>query len=209
MAGTRMHQAVLGIIRDRCDGSYCCGVGSNANECCNTGSGVWIAKNGQTTNVNPTATTTGAAQSSTSSTTMKATSTAQTSTQTSPTAQGATPIAISANSTSSSSSSSSSKSPSSTGAIAGGVVGGVIAIAVIVVAALLLLRRRKNKRLANEKHNYDTYAQGMHKAPSRMYGEMDAQNAKVEMPGSNTRHEMGAEGFYNPKGNQPVHELQS
>lgn len=52
----------------------------------------------------------------------------------------------------------------------------------------------------------------MHKQQQQqpqMYGEMDGQNAKVEMEGSRVGHEMGAQGYYNPKGNQPVHELQS
>ncbi|KAL8688903.1 MAG: hypothetical protein Q9218_005300 [Villophora microphyllina] len=182
------------------NGSYCCGVGSNANECCSTGGGVWIAKNGHTTSVNPSATT-GAAASSSSTTTTSSSTKATSSTQTTPTAQGPTAAASTSKPTSSS------KSSSNTGVIAGGVVGGVVAIAIIAVAVLLVLRKRKNKRLMNEKNNHDAYTNGMHKQP-QMYGEMDAQNARLEMLGSRTQHEMSAEGYYNPKATQPVHELQ-
>ena len=39
-----------------CDnGSFCCGFGRNASECCEEGRGVWI-KNGRETNINPNAT---------------------------------------------------------------------------------------------------------------------------------------------------------
>ncbi|KAL8733042.1 MAG: hypothetical protein Q9181_003748 [Wetmoreana brouardii] len=185
------------------DGSYCCDVGTQANNCCSNGGGVWIAEDGHTTNVNPTATserhTTAAATSSLSSSTSSAT-----------TKNPATTTATAASQTSSTAvTSSSSKSSSNTGAIAGGVVGGIVAIAAIVVAMLLFLRRRKNKRTMEEKNNqaFGSYV-NTHDKP-RMYGELDGNSRRMELPGSHGGQELSAEGYYNPKVQHPVHEMQS
>ncbi|KAL8962332.1 MAG: hypothetical protein Q9183_005175 [Haloplaca sp. 2 TL-2023] len=185
----------------RClDGSYCCGTGPKANDCCSNGGGVWIDDSGEETDVNPKNKNRrpGAASSSSSRETANNSPDPTNLPEAGAITTGAGPApAVSQTSSSDEGSS------NNTGAIAGGVVGGVLGIALIVVAVLLIMRRRKNKRTMNEKNGHGPYA---HQGP-KMYGELDASNGRQEMEGSLAQAEMPADGYYNPKAQKPVHEM--
>ncbi|KAL8949979.1 MAG: hypothetical protein Q9222_003957 [Ikaeria aurantiellina] len=176
----------------RClDGSYCCGVGTKANNCCSNGGGVWIGKNGHTTNVNPTATSIGhsAAATSSSSASSSAIPTIATTSTTDPTTI---PGAVAATQTSSGPpaavTTSSSKSSSNTGAIAGGVVGGVVAAAIIIIGGIWLLRRRRNAPV-EEKEKAPNHWGFFAPTKPQMFSEVEGSNATVELP-ARERHEM-------------------
>ena len=182
------------------DGSYCCGTGPKANDCCSNGGGVWIDDNGEETNVNP--------KNSNRRPWAASTLSSQKTANNSPGATnlpeaGAITTGGGPAATVSQTSSSDGGSSNSTGAIAGGVVGGVLGIALIVVAVLLIMRRRKNRRMMNEKNGHGPYA---HQGP-KMYGELDASNGRQEMEGSLAHAEMPADGYYNPKAQKPVQEM--
>ncbi|KAL8871983.1 MAG: hypothetical protein Q9174_002307 [Haloplaca sp. 1 TL-2023] len=181
------------------DGSYCCGTGPKANDCCSNGGGVWIDDDGNETNVNPKNTNRRHGAASTSS--AQKTNTRSPGATNLPGAGAVTTGGPGA--TVSQTSSSDDGSSNNTGAIAGGVVGGVLGIALIVIAVLLIMRRRKNKRMTNEKNGHGPYA---HQGP-KMYGELDASNGRQEMEGSLAQAEMPADGYYNPKAQKPVHEM--
>ncbi|KAI4190595.1 MAG: hypothetical protein L6R41_000688 [Letrouitia leprolyta] len=177
------------------NGSYCCGAGAGAQNCCNNGAGVWVDKNGQTTNFKPTSTAASrstAAASSSTNTRRKGTSAATTiaggSVTPRTTSISATPTTVpgagAASQTASGPSAAVTKtvtknSTNNTGAIAGGVVAGVLGGAIIIGAVIWALRRRQNRQM-EEKRIWDATAM---RKPPPLYGEME---------GSITRHEMPA-----------------
>ncbi|KAL8668400.1 MAG: hypothetical protein Q9168_006971 [Polycauliona sp. 1 TL-2023] len=171
------------------DGSYCCGVGSQANSCCVKGNGAFLAKNGQTTDANPSST--ASSSTATSSSTIP-----------SPAAAAATGTSQTATGPSAAVTKTTEKTTNNTGAIAGGVVGGLVAAALIVVAAIWFFRRRKSQE-AGEKGPWAPYATG---SPPGFYSEVEGANARMELPAP-VGHEMPAQDYYSPK-KHPVHELQ-
>lgn len=186
------------------NGSYCCGAGAAARTCCNNGAGVWVAKNGQTTNVKPTSTvasrSTAAVSSSTgagAATTAAGTSvTSKTrSINTTPTTNpGADAVSQTVSGPSAAVTKTiTEKSSNNTGAIAGGVVAGVLGGTIIIGAIIWALRRRRNRQM-DEKRIWDATA--MRKPPA-LYGEMDGSNPRHEMPAP-VGHEMPA-GAHIPK----------
>ncbi|KAL8910100.1 MAG: hypothetical protein Q9171_004592 [Xanthocarpia ochracea] len=175
------------------DGSYCCGVGTPANNCCVQGNGVFLGTNGETTDVNPSPTSSrrSAAASSTSSTTL------MTSSATLAGATAATSETITSRPTQVAQTIE--KSTNNTGAIAGGVVGGLVAAALIIVAGLWFLRRRKG-RDTGDTGPWIPYATT--KQPPR---EVNGANKWSELPAP-VGHEMPAEA---PKSEKNyIHELQ-
>ncbi|KAL8679079.1 MAG: hypothetical protein Q9186_004619 [Xanthomendoza sp. 1 TL-2023] len=184
------------------DGSYCCGAGTKANNCCANGNGVWIAKDGQTTNVKPTSATSrrSAAASSTLSTSLTTTSTTPppNAVAASQTATGTTgpPSAAGTKTTE--------KTKNNTGAIAGGVVGGLVAAAIIVMAVIWFMMRRRNKAMDDRGPAIPYDATTTSSKPAYL-SEVEGSNARMEMPAP-VGHEMGVE-QQNEKRDH-VHELQ-
>ncbi|KAL8729132.1 MAG: hypothetical protein Q9166_004963 [cf. Caloplaca sp. 2 TL-2023] len=185
------------------DGSYCCGTGTMANTCCTNGNGVFIAKNGETTNVKP---------KSTISPASTASSTLSTSNTTTSTRSG---LIISTDLTGAAAPSQTGSGPraadtktveeptNNTSAIAGGVVGGLVAAALIVVAGLWFLRQRRTRGIS-EKGPFMPYTTTNGSKPGYS-NEVEGSNARMELPAP-VGHEMGGEGL-GPKKHQ-VHELQ-
>ncbi|KAL9601998.1 MAG: hypothetical protein Q9219_002106 [cf. Caloplaca sp. 3 TL-2023] len=171
------------------DGSYCCGVGSFADTCCSKGAGVFIAKNGQTTNINPSATVSqsSAAASSASSATRKTTATTATPLTTPSRAAAAADTASQVGSAPSAAVTKTvtKESSNNTGAIAGGVVAGVLGAAIIIAAVIWAVRRRRNRPM-DEKHGWTS------QKPPALYGEMEGSNARQELPAP-VGHEMATE----------------
>lgn len=173
------------------DGSYCCGVGSFANNCCSTGAGIWIAKDGQTTSVKPSAAASrsSAAASLSHTPTKKTVAPATTTSTTSTKAPAAGPASQTASGPPAVVTQTVTKNSSSdTGAIAGGVVAGVVAAGIIIGAVIWALRRRWNRSM-DQKH------MGAPFAPKKLplYGEMEGSDARQELP-TRVGHEMAAEG---------------
>ncbi|KAI4238025.1 MAG: hypothetical protein LQ349_001407 [Xanthoria aureola] len=175
------------------DGSYCCRTGTKANNCCAQGQGVFIDKNGQTTDANPSST------SSLSTATSSSVSTTQTTSSTS--LPGAAAASQTSTGPSAATTKSTEKTTNSTGAIAGGVVGGLVAAALIVVAGLWFLKKRKTKE-TGDKEPWIPYATESQPA---YYSEMEGANAGMELPAPRG-HEMPTEDSNMKK--YKVHELQ-
>lgn len=116
------------------DGSYCCGVGLLADQCCTDKKGVFVI-NGLPTDVNPSANSSSQSSTSLASLTASTITIVSSSSASSPASTGA----ASANS----------KSSNHTGAIVGGVIGGV-AVVVLAVGFFLFLGQRKICRQQNE-----------------------------------------------------------
>ncbi|KAL8998788.1 MAG: hypothetical protein Q9169_002238 [Polycauliona sp. 2 TL-2023] len=167
-------------VTDCGDGSYCCGSGTKASSCCANGNGVFLANNGQTTNVNPSST------SSTASTTSSPTSAPQTTTSNIP------PGTVTKTTE---------KTKNNTGAIAGGVVGGLVAAALIVAAAIWFFKRWRSQEMG-EKGPAIPYATS---SKPGYFSEMEGANApRMELPAP-LGHEMPTEVFRDKK--YPMHEL--
>lgn len=113
------------------DGSYCCGAGTPANNCCVQGNGVFLNQDGYTTAPQRSST---SSRSSGASTTTSTTITSAAA-PTSETVTGAS--AVTTNPTE--------ESNNNTGPIAGAVVGGFVAAALIITAGIYFLWRRKGK----------------------------------------------------------------
>ncbi|KAL8650900.1 MAG: hypothetical protein Q9210_003550 [Variospora velana] len=166
------------------NGSYCCGVGSEADSCCTTGAGVWIARNGQTTGVKPGAT-------SRSSTTLPAPTTIGTSSSISTTIPTAAPVSSQTSSAPGATVTQTTTEPTTnTGAIAGSAVAGVVAAALIIGAAVWALRRRRDIPIEEKQ----IWVPSMVKRPALYAGEMEGSNAGRELPADTGAHEMDTEG---------------
>ncbi|KAL8919330.1 MAG: hypothetical protein Q9172_005035 [Xanthocarpia lactea] len=138
------------------DGSYCCGAGTPANNCCVQGNGVFLDVNGYTTVPQRSST------SSRSSGASTATSTTITSTA-APTSETVTgPSAVTTNPTE--------ESNNNTGPIAGAVVGGLVAAALIILAGIYFLRRRKGKETGEKELRIPDAPNSQQTNPQQMVG---------------------------------------
>ncbi|KAL8898200.1 MAG: hypothetical protein Q9192_002201 [Flavoplaca navasiana] len=150
------------------DGSYCCGAGTEGNSCCAQGNGVFLANNGQTTNVNPSSTSAQNTATSSSTQTLSSINPPGAAVATSQT--GSAPSAAVTKTTE--------KTTNNAGAIAGGVVGGFVLAALVVVAGLWFLRKRKTKETA-EKGPWIPYATG---SKPGYFAEVEGANTRMELP---------------------------
>ncbi|KAL9043723.1 MAG: hypothetical protein Q9214_003101, partial [Letrouitia sp. 1 TL-2023] len=169
------------------DGSYCCGDGFEAKDCCSNGGGVFVVR-GHTTDVNPSSLPTPSARRPRTRTRTQTTSTTTSHSKSKTTTRS--PSAVAADSANTGSGPSPTTSvlttlPSPlppkeennnsdtnhTGAIAGGVVGGFAAGALVVTAVLFYLRRqRRNKDVAKTvPHDPPLFAQERVVGPEGYY----------------------------------------
>ncbi|KAL8798939.1 MAG: hypothetical protein Q9182_006261 [Xanthomendoza sp. 2 TL-2023] len=187
------------------DGSYCCGTGTTANNCCAQGNGVWIAKDGHTTNVKPTSTSSTISRSSAVASSTLSTSQTTTSTTPPPGAVAASQTATGATgSPSAAITKTTEKAKNNTGAIAGGVVGGLVAAAIIVMGGIWLMMRRRNKRM-NDNGPFIPYGASSQSSKPTFFNEVEGSNARMELPAL-VGHEMGVDQQNEKK--YPVHEMQ-
>lgn len=165
----------------QCDnGSYCCGAGTVADNCCNTDGGLWVDKDGNPTNIRPGSVTTKQQTTATTSATLTLDTTdpADPASQTTASAPGATVTKITT------------KTTTNTGAIAGGVVAGVVAAALIIAATIWALKRRRNTPM-NQKPMAVPHADTK---PPLYASEMEGSNARGEMPADTGIQEMSTGG---------------
>lgn len=163
----------------QCDnGSYCCGNGTVADSCCNTGGGLWVGKDGNPTNIRPGSVTT----TEQTTVTTSATSTVPTASPASQTTASAPGAVVTKTTT---------KPTTNTGAIAGGVVAGIIAAALIIAAAIWAMKRRRNRPM-NQQPMAVPHADAK---PPLYASEMEGSNAHGELPADTVIHEMSTGGL--------------
>lgn len=168
------------------DGSYCCGNGTLAENCCNDKKGVFVI-DGITTDVNPSSTSKSASSTSSASTS----SSASPSTSASPTSPSNFSPALASSPTNTVSTSNSTKSSSSnhTGAIVGGVIGGIAVVGLLIFAALFLQRRRLQRTPLGFSWRGEK-PQIFHEAPPNVTRtELDGRQM-TELDGGRVHHEM-------------------